>query len=269
MQDERAGRAAGTGSAVVLAHGMFSSRRGLLPLGRFLAARGHDVWAVDFRGHGDAAPLDPDEDFERAALRDVPDVLGAVREATGGASIDWVGHSGGGLAALMFLARHPEAQDTMGRLVLAASQATASAQRPANRLKLRLIRLACVGRRRIAAARFGVGEETENARVLDQWARWNLARRWTGGDGLDYLAALSAVRLPTLALCAGADRFIAPVAGCRAVHEALGGAANRFVECSRERGFDDDFGHGRIVLSRAAGALVWPRVATWLDGEGA
>lgn len=249
---------------MVLAHGMFSSHRALAPLARHLVARGRRVFAVDFRGHGAARALAPGDDFESAALADVPDVLDAVAGLDGATRLDWVGHSGGGLALLMHLARRPEAQVRLARVVLAASQATGAGAGLANRVKLRAIGAACLGRRRVDGRRFGVGVEPEHAPVLRQWVGWNLERRWRGRDGLDYLDALGAIELPALVLAAGADRFIAPAPGCRAVHDALGGGSGRFVECARRTGFDEDFGHGRLVASRAAARAVWPLIERWL-----
>ena len=251
-------------SPVVLAHGMFSSHRALAPLARHLVARGRRVFAIDFRGHGAARQLEPADDFESAALVDVPDVLDTVAGLDGATRLDWIGHSGGGLALLMYLARRPDAQAALDRVVLAASQATGAGAGWVNRAKLRAIRAACFGRRRVDGRRFGVGVESEHAPALVQWVEWNLARRWHGRDGFDYLDALGAIELPALALAAGADRFIAPTAGCRAVHDALGGGRNRFVECARRAGFDDDFGHGRLVASRAAACAVWPLIDRWL-----
>jgi oxygen-independent coproporphyrinogen-3 oxidase len=111
---------------------------------------------------------------------------------------------------------------------------------------------------------FGVGPEDEPKGILSQWYRWNRTRRWTGWDGFDYLAALGDLTVPTLCLAGAGDRWIAPAPGCRRLFDALGSRDKEWILCAKSEGFSEDFGHARIIASRAAQREVWPRIRDWL-----
>ena len=111
---------------------------------------------------------------------------------------------------------------------------------------------------------FGVGPENEPKGILSQWYRWNRTRRWTGRDGFDYLAALRDLTVPTLCLAGAGDRWIAPAPGCRRLFDALGSRDKEWILCAKSEGFTEDFGHARLIASRAAQREVWPRIRDWL-----
>ncbi len=249
---------------VVVAHGMFSGARDLRRLSAYLAEAGHDVWAFDFRGHGASSPLSEDEDFEAACLHDVHDVIAEIRRHVGARPLTWVGHSGGGLAALMHLVRRPQAHDEIERLVLVASQATHAGSAAANRARLLGILAGLLVLRRVEGRRFGVGPGAETRAVLRQWCLWNLRGRWTGHDGLDYLHGLRDIRIPTLALSGTGDRFIAPPDGCEALRQHLGGREMRYLECGPRTGFGTAYGHAGLLCSRPAAREVWPLILDWI-----
>src|SRR5207245_2128964 len=121
-----------------------------------------------------------------------------------------------------YLARNPEARERVRGLVTLASQATeagATLRGRANATRIMLINnLAGPARRRL----LGFGPENEFRGVVNQWFRWNWRRRWLGNDGFDYLEAAKGITVPTLWFAGTADRYIAPVRGCRRIYEALG-----------------------------------------------
>ena len=249
---------------VVLAHGMFTSHRSLRALAQRLSHDGLDVWSFDFRGHGRSVAADEGEPFESVCLADVEQVLDLVLATTGARQVSWIGHSGGGLALLMYLARDPERQRRLCRMTLVASQATGACEGVVNRLKVLGIMFAMVPLARASGSRFRLGTEDETRAVMQQWCRWNLSGRWTGQDGFDYLAALAAIRMPSLSLAGAGDRFIAPPAGCRRVHEALGEADRSFTVCGPDTGYSEAFGHARVLCSRAAAEEIWPELSKWV-----
>jgi len=87
----------GTGPAVILIGGAFSTRQGVGALAPLLAAH-FTVYAYDRRGRGDSTQASP-----YAVEREVED-LAALIEAAGG-SADLYGHSSGGMLALEAAAR--------------------------------------------------------------------------------------------------------------------------------------------------------------------
>ena len=99
----------GTGSPVVLLHGLFGSARNLGNLARSLATQ-HRVLALDQRNHGDS-PHDPAMDYPTLAA-DVRETMAA--EGAFPAAV--VGHSMGGKTAMQLALSSPEA---VSRLVVA------------------------------------------------------------------------------------------------------------------------------------------------------
>jgi len=120
--------------------------------------------------------------------------------------------------------------------------------------------LAGPARRRL----LGFGPEDEFRGVVNQWFRWNWRRRWLGNDGFDYLEAAKGITVPTLWFAGTADRYIAPVRGCRRIYEALGSSDKEFVECGKASGFSEDYDHTRIIASRPARHEIWPWILRWL-----
>jgi alpha-beta hydrolase superfamily lysophospholipase len=102
----RAWRAASPRAAVAIVHGLgeHSGRYG--HVGSFLAARGYDCWAGDCRGHGlSPGPRVHVDDFTRYV-----EDAGAFVElaAASGRPAFLLGHSQGGLVALLRALRHPQ-----------------------------------------------------------------------------------------------------------------------------------------------------------------
>jgi len=102
---------------VILCHGILMSRACWLPpdgvpsVAEALRRRGHHLWIVELRGSGLSHPTSRDVDrwgygFLEYADHDVAAIAGEVMRRTGASSVDWVGHSMGGLVGYAHLARH-------------------------------------------------------------------------------------------------------------------------------------------------------------------
>jgi oxygen-independent coproporphyrinogen-3 oxidase len=250
---------------VLLVHGTCSNRRAMLGAAGFLARRGFEAFVLETRGHGESERGPVDSDFDDVAEHDIGAAIDAVLEATGAPALFLMGHSGGGLAALMHLARHPERARQVKGVVTLASQATHAARRKRRR---GLVLAAAAVTRAIGyfpGKAIRVGPENELGGVMDQWFRWSWDGRWRARDGFDYERALAAIELPILALAGPLDRAIAPPEGCRRVLDALGGHDKRFVLCAKASGFARDFGHADLVMARHAQAEVWPLVEQWMQ----
>ena len=261
---------AGERTAVaILAHGTFSNHRSCRGLARHLAAHGVESWILDFQGHGVSDRPSSEPDFETMCLDDAGAALDFIDRVRPGMPVCWVGHSGGGLAILMLLARHRAYRERVSRIVTLASQATDAAIASRNRLAIR----AASGATRVLAFApgklFKLGPENEFGRVMRQWYGWSLSGRWSGTDGFDYEQGLSELTAPCLMLAASADTFIAPVSGCRRLFESYGSPDKRFQLCGVDTGFIENYSHARLISSRSAARDVWPLVADWcLDSAG-
>ncbi|PWB45830.1 MAG: hypothetical protein C3F12_07020 [Candidatus Methylomirabilota bacterium] len=249
---------------VLLTHGTFSNAQTCTKLATYLAESGFDCWILELRGHGrsEIGPARPN--FERFSEFDVPAALRAVRERTQDKPLFWVGHSGGGLVPLMYLARHPEACVQIKGIVTLASQATDAGVTWSGWAK---IALSAAANNLIGYAPgplLKLGPENEFRDVMNQWFRWNWKGRWTGTDGFDYLEGLSRIGVPVLCLAGGGDRFIAPYQGCRRLYNALGGRDKQMMLCAKSEGYGEDYSHARIIASRRAQQEIWPIISEWL-----
>jgi predicted alpha/beta hydrolase len=248
--------------AVLLVHGAFTNHRVWLHgagggLAHFLGAQGFDVWLADLRHHGESArePSPLAWTFEDWALRDAPAFVARVHEETDGAPLAWVGHSAGGAAGLCWLTRVGAAAP-LGAIV------TLGTPGPRRMGPMRWsLAAATIGLSRLLgrfpARAFGFGSEDEAAGILAEWMRWNVRGGWVGSDGVDYFAALAAVRTPYLAVAGGADRVFAPAAACRQVVERVGAERKTLA-------VEPGLSHRGLLLAPRAREACWPALAAWL-----
>lgn len=165
-----------------------------------------------------------------------------------------------------WMARNPiMAERYLHGIVLLATQATHAARSYRKRSIIGLIDLFLSMRNTAPGHHLGLGPEPESARLMWQWCRWNLSRRFYGVDGFDYLEALGKVDLPVLALAGGGDLFIAPAEGCKLLARAFAGDEVTFLVCARTEGYQEDYTHDRLILSRPASQEIWPLIHAWLS----
>ncbi len=106
------------GPPVLLVHGMSANHynwdfRPEVSLADYLQSNGFDVWVPELRGdRGALAPADlkfPKRyTFDDHATKDIPAIVQGVLDATGAESLQWVGHSMGGMLLYTQLTRAPE-----------------------------------------------------------------------------------------------------------------------------------------------------------------
>nr|WP_315188688.1 alpha/beta fold hydrolase [uncultured Albidiferax sp.] len=253
------------GRPVLLSHGSFSNHGTCLGLATYLESMGWTAWVFDWRGRGGSATPRTGASFDAVARWDVPCVVDAVLAYSGHERLFWVGHSGGGLVAAMWLARHPRpTQQKIAGLVMLASQATEAARHWRARAALRLFDGYLRWKHAAHGPRLRMGPENEDAAMMRQWCRWNLRQTFHGQDGFDYLAGLSHLTLPVLALAGKGDQHIAPPLGCHKLIQAFGSTDRSFEICGKAQGYLEDYTHNRLILSRSAHKEIWPLVEQWL-----
>lgn len=244
------------GAPVVVAHGTLSNKMAVQHLGDYLADQGRDTWLLEWGGHGQAKPAHRKQNFEYPALNDLPVAIDFIVAHTGHAQVHWTSHSGGGLLALMLLARQPERIPQIKSLSLIGAQVTDAA--PNLKEQLRVAALGALTRLlgRTPQRLVPIGPEGEPTLLLVQWCKWNLSGQWKGADGFDYLKALEQVNVPSLVIAGGRDE-VAPPKGCRRIFDALGGPKT-WHECAVGQGFSKDFSHSQMIRGEAARAEVFP-----------
>lgn len=254
------------GPAVILTHGTFSNQRSCRGLAQRLAADGFAPWIFEWRGHGKShAPSTP-ATLDDVANYDIPTVLHAVKDFQKQDKVFFVGHSGGGLAMSMWMARNPAlAKKQLHGLVLMAAQATCAAGTLKKRALISLIDIFLKVTRSAPGHLFKIGPEPESFALMRQWCKWNLTQKFSGLDGFDYLQHLQEVDVPVLALSGAGDLFIAPTSGCLELAESFGGQRVQFQQCGRANGYSEDYTHDRLILSKSASVQIWPMVSDWLS----
>lgn len=256
------------GPAVILTHGTFSNHRSCVGLAQKLAADGFAPWIFDWRGHGKSQSPATPATLDDVANYDIPAVLHAVQQFHRQDKVFLLGHSGGGLAMSMWMARNPElANKQVHGLVLMAAQATCAAQTLKHRVLISLIDILIKSTRSAPGHLFKIGPEPESSALMRQWCRWNLTQKFSGPDGFDYLQHLREVTVPVLALAGAGDQFIAPLNGCLELAEAFGGQKVQFQQCGRASGYSEDYTHDRLILSKTASVQIWPMISAWLTSN--
>lgn len=249
---------------VVLAHGTFSNHRSCKGLALYLSQRGFDCWVLDFQGHGYSAKPSSSPTFESMCLEDTAAVLEFMGTRYPGQQLHWVGHSGGGLAILMYLCRNPKHQNSIASIVTLASQATHAAVARKHRYAIKASKFITQALGFAPGRWFKIGPENEFAAVMLQWYRWSLQGQWLGEDGFDYEVALRSVTCPLFALAGAGDHFIAPVEGCEHIFSCTGSIHKKFELCGLTSGYKENYTHARLISSSTASSEVWPLISGWL-----
>lgn len=259
------------GTPAILLPGTFSNARfwlGTRDIGfaRDLAARGYHGWSLDPRGHG-ASQQHTRRDrwtFDQWGRADARALIIAASDAAGRPAMA-IGHSAGGASLLAALAAEPELRERVAAMVIVATPLPWL--QPWRRAAAHSLRALTTVTRRFPARLLGLGPEDEPAGVMRQWIGWNLARRWVGDDGTDYVARFHEVRVPVLGIVGAGDRSWSPPEACRALIAMLGSTDRSFQVCGTETGYSRDFGHVDVVAGRTARAEIWPLVMEWLDAR--
>jgi predicted alpha/beta hydrolase len=190
----------------------FGARRGAGSFAHALAAAGLDVFVADFRGHGRSVPPragSGDWSFDDLVELDLPAIVAACARASGVApgELTVLGHSLGGLVACAALgtARIPPP-----RLLVLAATSVWLGETLARRAIMGVYGASArlLGRAPIRALRLGTADEA--CGYVDQLTGWARRGRWDSRVGIDYLAALHAITVPTLAYTGAGDWMCRP-----------------------------------------------------------
>ena len=257
------------GRPVILLHGSFSNRRfwysaNGIGLGPYLVEQGFDVWLPEMRGHG----LSPkNEHYSRNTLADyarfdLPAINAFIHEVTG-VWPHWVGHSLGGTTLAAALAAGYLTSDELASVALFGSQVS----RRYGALKIPpvqwLLRAYIKRQPSLAGYKYNKGPEDEPiGLVLESLAMQGLRGRFGGKVG-DWWQGLKEVSVPVLAVAARGDAQD-PAWACQALLEQIGSEQKAFVCLGKRYGYQSDYGHSEMLISKAAQKEVWPMIAHWL-----
>ncbi len=253
-------------AAVVMLPGMFTGRRFWLSdqgvgLAAFLADAGHAVYIVERRGIGatrDDAGTGR-SGFTEHLQQDLPLVQSLVaQEQTG--PVFWIGHSFGGVLAARAVATTLRADQVAG-LVLFATQFEVGKRGldfPGNLFARGVARL--LGR--VPARWVGLGPEDESPATMTDAGRMVA----DGRRQPELREQLGRLTQPTLAIVGAGDR-VDPPEGCERFVGHFASTDRTFLKAGTHNGFEVDFDHPGIVISKPARAQIWPLVRDWLDAR--
>ena len=259
------------GEPVILLHGSFSNRRfwyspGGIGLAPYLARAGFDVWVAEMRGHG----LSPRNLAYRHnsvadyARYDLPAIAAFIAEQNP-LPAHWLGHSLGGLslAAALGGGYLPQAGiASLGLFGAALSRHWLLKVPPIEWSARLLLKRFPV----LSGSRLKRGPEDEPVGIALETLRWQRLFGRFGDAERDWWAGLQQVTVPMLAV-AGEGDVQCPPQACRGLFEQFAASDREFLSLGRGQGFQQDYDHVQMLVSKPAQEEVWPRVRRWLEGE--
>ena len=280
-----------------------------------LNARGYDVYVVDMRGSGASRRVGPvgrinslirqtplleigdgEWSVDDEAFHDVPAILDYVCRDSGKPSVNWVGHSLGGMLLFPYLEMTPEPRRIETFVAMGAPAVLANApdnfMLGANRSLRKLLRVVSTARmarpmviarppgldqidrlyysaenvdRRTVSRFYGYTLENPGKGALAQLEPYLAYGRLTSADGqVDYASKLGDVVEPTLFVVGDGD-VMAGRDSCEYTYHALGSRDKTLLRFGKSEGHAADYGHCDLVWSRHAPKEVFPAVIEWLD----
>lgn len=274
---------------------------------RWMAARGWDVWAVSLRGTGESEHAreasGPDElkhghgwdyDFDTFAKLDVPAVAKEMLAVTGADSVDYVGHSMGGLVLYAALARRTLAVhaavacgspvrfrwgtrlDTLlaDALPVVTRLSSLPVRSPSSLYVPITLRLPSPLDPLLMnpdnvdpesyRAFVAVGVDDLSGPLVRQFARFVRDDDFVSDDGaLDYRAALARLSTPLLVVAGKVDNLAPPWAVAPAYRD-WGTKDKQWLLAGEESGLSADYGHLDMFLGEKASKDLWPRIEKFL-----
>lgn len=270
-------------------------------LPHLLAGAGRDVWLAELRG-SKSARVPPGAkarvDLSHKLTHDLPALVAEVRTATGADTLDLIGHSLGGLLALLHSASDPGVRkvvtvSTPGRLdglagFLEKTPLMPAVARGLEKMVGTFERLAVSPLARLggpvphlAMGRHflpGAVDAATRRRYLDhavedvpgpelaQLVRWAATGELSDAIGRPLDEALAQVRVPTLCVISTRDKVV-PEDNAVHLYARLGSPAKTLLKVDRGARASRDYAHADILLAPSATRDVLEPIADWLAAD--
>ena len=265
---------------------------------RQLQKQGWDVWNLELRGVGMSErprffSKNKGWTFDDHYLYDLPCAIDHVLKCTGQKQLHWIGHSMGGLAMYCYLLTKGDRKirsvvtlGTPGQFMLGSVYRILRLLLPLTRIlpSLRLSFLAQVFAPFAVALRAnliginGANMDTVTLRkclvnvisdihsgLLRQFGRWMEQGHISSLDGhLNLTESLGAIKVPCLLIAGGRDELVSPV-NVRFVFDEISSELKNYIVASREYGFEEDYGHGDLLLGKNVDQEMYPIINGWLE----
>ncbi|MDP8254216.1 MAG: alpha/beta fold hydrolase [Candidatus Alcyoniella australis] len=271
-----------------------------MSMARYLAGEGLDCWVLELRGFGRSARRRLFSanrfkiSFDDLVRLDLPAAVDHVSKVTGAKKVHWVGHSMGGMVA--YGAFPSEGGKKVKSLCTIASPGQFGLQPEITILTkarplLRNIRyipvrffawavIPFVGRATMNFARATFNESNMEPLVVrrilanvtspisstlaGQFLYWIEQRsELIGLDGHNYSRGMEDLSMPMMFIAGNVDHLASPAA-VRHAYDRVGGQDKHFRLFGTDQGDSIDYGHGDLILGKAAPYEVFPFVRDWL-----
>jgi len=249
---------------IFLTHGTFSNKNTFKGIVEYFVKYDYTCWVLEWRNHGDSSKVQKYYNFETIANIDIKTTFDYLINDLDIENIHCITHSGGGICLSIFLINFPKYKKHIQTITMFACQVFGAANSRFNYTKILFAKYLCSIIKTIPGKLLKIGEENEPYYLMEQWFNWNLNKNFTGKNGTYYLQKIIEIEIPILSICAESDKFIAPKQGCYQFLKSFKNNENKFVVCSKENGFKEDYSHSRIILSRNASKEVWQICRDWI-----
>jgi len=286
---------------VIVCHGLSANHQCFEPddernLGKFLSENGYDTWLIDLRGVGSSDRFSYEFNFDDFVRHDLPAVINYVKKVTGTRSVQWIGHSMGGMVMYAYLAtggtdvrsviaigspvdftpqndlikgalfqqsllRHIShipirAFSGLGNLYFGLHRDS-----PASMLLWNVDNMEKETLRRLVQC----GGDNMSGQVLAQFADWVSNGTFRSSDlKTDYMKGLSEIRVPILFIAGLLDN-LAPPSSVKAAYDRVSSQDKTFRNFSRANGDSADYGHVDLVAGKKVREEVFPEIVKWLS----
>jgi len=317
---------------VVLCHGFGHNgfvwrANGYRSFSQFLARKGYDVWVPNLRGSGASskagvgvvrtmikAPfawLDQiphiATDFNKINWTvddyinlDIPATLKLIKKETGATSVNWVGHSMGGMIALVYMQEAGKAKGDINSIIALAAPLIIA--RPLNDLLKMLetnknmfkIFNLLVNQEGPAMLHAAAGGNLQNKQdnlfyntqnmsqfaimemlfyviedispgCIDQFTAMVIAGKFKSADGkIDYSARTGQIEIPVYAVAGKADNLAEPET-IRFLYNTISSKDKAFKMFGIASGARQDYGHTDLILGRRSPEEIFPSLEKWLS----
>lgn len=292
---------------VIVCHGLGSNKYswdiGRKSIGKYLKAKGFDVWLLDLRGSGYSSKpsvfgkYSYDYSFDDYVLHDLPSAIEYVEEKTGASKVFWVGHSMGGMVLYAYITRVTSwdirAGVTVGspvdftlpgllrEVILHVKEIVYGMRffpvRPLSQMFSPFGKIIAVEPADILVWEsrniepdvrrkvMANGVENVAGGVLQQFAMWFEKGDFTSKDGVfSYKYGLRGVRVPILFI-AGVIDGLAPPQNVYPAYKLLGTSDKRFVVASKSNGFHHNYAHTDLILGKYVEKDIYPLIIDWFE----
>lgn len=256
--------------ALIFIPGMFTSRKFWLSdsgvgLAAFLFDKGFSCFLIDRRGIGESTKKQPNITYDNFWQHDLP-ALQSFVTAQGHPKAFWIGHSFGGVAFTLSLAKLHMNQLRIAGLVTFSSQLTVGKRAlnpPISWLTYPIITLLGY----LPAKLAGLGPEDESAGVIKDLytlVSWSKGRPnpysqpfWQGFNEID---------VPILSFASIGDT-VDPYRGCKIYYDALSSTHKQFILLGKKFQHIMNYTHAGMIISKPAQKEIWPYLHTWLKNK--